>query len=157
MKFCYRFHRVFSLLFYQQLYYIGCRSLFCHWYFCWLVSSILLLLSMLSGATILKKPWSKLGIQKPQGGPKNHRNNSQINYNLLVSNVSKYSLITEISVHDFFSPWNHPKTIDFLMIFEEIKVMFLNFNFIEIALRHGCSPANLLHIFRTPFPKNTSE
>ena len=24
-------------------------------------------------------------------------------------------------------------------------------NFIEIALRHGCSPANLLHIFRTPF------
>ena len=28
-------------------------------------------------------------------------------------------------------------------------------NFIEIALRHGCSPVNLLHIFRTPFPKNT--
>ena len=29
-------------------------------------------------------------------------------------------------------------------------------NFIEIALRHGCSPVNLLHIFRTPFTKNTS-
>ena len=29
------------------------------------------------------------------------------------------------------------------------------YNFIEIALRHGCSPVNLLHIFRTPFPKNT--
>ena len=29
-------------------------------------------------------------------------------------------------------------------------------NFIEIAFRHGCSPINLLHIFRTPFPKNTS-
>ena len=29
-------------------------------------------------------------------------------------------------------------------------------NFIEIALRHGCSPVNLPHIFRTPFPKNTS-
>ena len=29
-------------------------------------------------------------------------------------------------------------------------------NFIEIALRHGCSPVNLLHIFRTTFPKNTS-
>ena len=28
--------------------------------------------------------------------------------------------------------------------------------FIEIALRHGCSPENLLHIFRTTFPKNTS-
>ena len=29
-------------------------------------------------------------------------------------------------------------------------------NFIEIALRHGCSPLNLLHIFRTPFYKKTS-
>ena len=29
-------------------------------------------------------------------------------------------------------------------------------NFIEITLRHGRSPVNLLHIFRTPFPKNTS-
>ena len=29
-------------------------------------------------------------------------------------------------------------------------------NFIEIAFRHGCSPVNLLHIFRTPFPRNTS-
>ena len=28
-------------------------------------------------------------------------------------------------------------------------------NFIEIALWHGCSPVNLLHIFRTPFPKKT--
>ena len=26
----------------------------------------------------------------------------------------------------------------------------------EIALWHWCSPGNLLHIFRTPFPKNTS-
>ena len=30
-------------------------------------------------------------------------------------------------------------------------------NFIEITLRHGCSPVNLLYIFRTPFTKNTSE
>ena len=28
-------------------------------------------------------------------------------------------------------------------------------NFIKIALWHGCSPVNLLHIFRTPFPRNT--
>ena len=28
-------------------------------------------------------------------------------------------------------------------------------NFIEIALWHGCSPVNLLHIFRTTFYKNT--
>ena len=30
-------------------------------------------------------------------------------------------------------------------------------NFIEITLRHSCSPVNLLHIFKTPFPKNTYE
>ena len=29
-------------------------------------------------------------------------------------------------------------------------------NFIEIILQHGCSPVNLLHIFRTPFTTNTS-
>ena len=29
-------------------------------------------------------------------------------------------------------------------------------NFIEITPRHGCSPVNLLHIFRTPFPNNIS-
>ena len=28
---------------------------------------------------------------------------------------------------------------------------------LQIALRHGYSPVNLPHIFRTPFPKNTSE
>ena len=29
-------------------------------------------------------------------------------------------------------------------------------NFIEITFRHGCSPVNLLHFFRTSFPKKTS-
>ena len=32
----------------------------------------------------------------------------------------------------------------------------LQSNFIEITLRHRCSPVNLLHIFKTPFSKNTS-
>ena len=31
----------------------------------------------------------------------------------------------------------------------------LQSGFIEIALLHGYSPVNLLHILRTPFPKNT--
>ena len=35
-----------------------------------------------------------------------------------------------------------------------ISVKFQN-NFIEITLRHECSPVNFLHIFRTTFPKNT--
>ena len=32
-----------------------------------------------------------------------------------------------------------------------------DFNKVEITLRHGCSPVNLLHIFRTPCPRNTSK
>ena len=32
----------------------------------------------------------------------------------------------------------------------------LQSSFIEIALQHGCSPVNLLHSFRTPFPTKTS-
>ena len=32
----------------------------------------------------------------------------------------------------------------------------LQSSFIEIALRHGCSPVNLLHLFRTTFPRSTS-
>ena len=36
-----------------------------------------------------------------------------------------------------------------------ISIM-LQSNFVEIPLRHGCSPVSLLHIFRIPFPKNTS-
>ena len=31
-----------------------------------------------------------------------------------------------------------------------------NFNFIEIALQHRCSPVNLLHILRTPVFKTTT-
>ena len=31
----------------------------------------------------------------------------------------------------------------------------LQSNFIEIVHWHGCSPVNMLHIFRTPFLKNT--
>ena len=29
-------------------------------------------------------------------------------------------------------------------------------NFIETTLQHGYSSVNLLHIFKTPFPRNTS-
>ena len=39
-----------------------------------------------------------------------------------------------------------------------IKLLSIKFlcNFIEITLWHRCSPVNLLHIFRTPFSKDTS-
>ena len=36
------------------------------------------------------------------------------------------------------------------------KCDFNKVAFIEIGLRRGCSPVNLLDIIRTPFPKNTS-
>ena len=35
-------------------------------------------------------------------------------------------------------------------------ISIFQYFFIEIDLRHGCFPVNLLHIFRTPFPKNIS-
>ena len=34
------------------------------------------------------------------------------------------------------------------------KVISIKCNFIEITLRCGCSPVNLLHIIRTHIPKN---
>ena len=40
---------------------------------------------------------------------------------------------------------------------ESVILIKLLCNFIEFALWHGRSPANLLHFFRTLFLKNTSE
>ena len=39
---------------------------------------------------------------------------------------------------------------------QSMTLIKLQSNFIEMTLRHGCSPVNLLYIFRTPFLKNTS-
>ena len=50
-----------------------------------------------------------------------------------------------------------------VLYYRRISMLMCNFNkvalqsnFIEIALRYGCSPVNLLNIFRTPFSRNTS-
>ena len=40
--------------------------------------------------------------------------------------------------------------------FNKVASIKLLCNFIEITLRHGCSPVNLVHIFRTLLAKNTS-
>ena len=42
-------------------------------------------------------------------------------------------------------------------IYRRTPMPKLQSTFIEIALRHGYSPVNLLHIFRAPFQQNTSE
>ena len=39
---------------------------------------------------------------------------------------------------------------------QSVILVKLQSNFIEMALQHGCSPVNLLPIFTTRFPKNTS-
>ena len=44
--------------------------------------------------------------------------------------------------------WEHPCRSAI-----SIKLLYI---FLENTLRHGCSPVNLLHIFRTPFHKNIS-
>ena len=40
--------------------------------------------------------------------------------------------------------------------FQKVFSIELLCNFIEITLRHGCSPVNWLHIFRTPYYRNIS-
>ena len=42
-------------------------------------------------------------------------------------------------------------------IYRRIPMPKYDFNKVANRPRHGCSPVNLLHVFRTPFPKNTSE
>ena len=41
-------------------------------------------------------------------------------------------------------------------IYRKTPMLKLQSNFIEITLRYGCSPVNLLHILRTPFSRSTS-
>ena len=40
--------------------------------------------------------------------------------------------------------------------FVAIKNVLINISIIRVTFRHGCSHVKLQHIFRTPFPKNTS-
>ena len=46
-----------------------------------------------------------------------------------------------------------------LQIYKKTRIAKSDFSkvAIEITLWHGCSLVNLLHLFRTPFPKNNTE
>ena len=46
---------------------------------------------------------------------------------------------------------------DLNKVAKQLYLIKLQSNFIEITLRHGYSPLNLLHIFRTSFTRNASE
>ena len=52
-------------------------------------------------------------------------------------------------------PWERCSE-NMLQIYRRTPMPKCDFNKAEITLRHGCSPVNLLHIFRTLFYQNTS-
>ena len=51
--------------------------------------------------------------------------------------------------------WKYPANLQVKKPCRSVISVTLQNNFTEIKLRYGCSPVNLLHIFRAPFPKNT--
>ena len=52
-----------------------------------------------------------------------------------------------------------PKTFYLLLRIGVLKICskFTGEHKCQSSFRHGCAPVNLLHIFRIPFPRNTSE
>ena len=78
----------------------------------------------------------------------------------LLSLISSFSLIPFYPYIDFFSILFYFTLLFFIFFLfvplknppKQIKFWL---NFIEIAIWHGFSPVNFLHIFRTPFLKNT--
>ena len=95
-------------------------------------------------------------------------------YNVMIDDRRTYGNLRKITtgqVDDYttFSKSSYPKV---LLVKDVLKIcskftgkhpcrsvisIKLQGKFIEITLWHGCSPVNLLQIFRTLFSKNTSE
>ena len=73
-------------------------------------------------------------------------------------NVANYIfLITEATLHSFLKIKTFSENMERICRrkchAESAISIKLQSNFIKITLRHGCSPENLLYIFRTPSPK----
>ena len=51
--------------------------------------------------------------------------------------------------------WKHVVNLQENTLYQSVISIKLQNNFLEITLRHGCAPVNLLHNFRIPFPDNT--
>ena len=77
-------------------------------------------------------------------------NNFNCDFNLLMARSSHQEVFQEKGVLKICSKFTgeHPCR-------SAISIK-LQSSFIETTLWHECSPSNLLYIFRTPFPKNTS-
>ena len=67
-----------------------------------------------------------------------------------------YFVNTVINIKAMKYPSEQPSRGVLKKGFLEICSKFTGEQPCQIALRYGCSPVNLVHIFRTPFPKNTS-
>ena len=77
----------------------------------------------------------------------NERNNKRVSYSEYTEAATqRYSRKGVLKIRSKFTGEHPCRSV--------ISIKLLC-NFIEIALRHGCSPLNLQHIFRTPFCRNT--
>ena len=76
---------------------------------------------------------------------------------------ARVSFLIKLQAYTFFTEHVGPMLLKSIISISADSKLVINHllvplqsNFIEIALRHGCSDVNLLHFFRTPFLKNTS-
>ena len=67
--------------------------------------------------------------------------------------VPTFRMHGNVYVIEYFSKFILRFSLGTQQVLTSIKFLC---NFIEITLWHGCSPVNLLHIFRSPFSKKTS-
>ena len=95
--------------------------------------------------------WKYLEYQKVQALRFCLENNPLLNLNSL--NLYIFCLVIFRSSHSEVFFWKYVLKISSKFTGEHPLLC----SFIEMALRYGCSLVNLLHIFRTPFPKNTTE
>ena len=79
------------------------------------------------------------------------------------THIFRISLVYLVFLESSLNYCSFPKLLVLLRIMrlKKFAILIKNsgiffFNFIEVTLRHGCSPVNLLHNFRPPFPKNSS-
>ena len=73
---------------------------------------------------------------------------------MMGTTIPSEAAIQRCSYKKFF--WKHAANLQENTLGWSVISIRLFCNFIEITFRHGCSPVNLLHIFRTPFAINTS-
>ena len=84
----------------------------------------------------------KRNFNKVRDGSRTAAASKMERFVIIVNGFQSLTIITKRSILDVAAALDPP-----------LKVAC---NFIAITLRRGCSPVNLLHIFRAPFLKNTS-